>query len=103
MYADNSLNISSHAVHKQRRFNTSSISAVDKCQFLSNITQRNYDNCKQGCQTYSEIWTAVLGEVLITERELYDVNNHCTVAVKKHSGKMVSISQENGLVLPIGF
>ena len=41
--------------------------------------------------------------LLITERELHDVNNLYTVAVKKHSGKMVSISQENGLVLPISF
>ena len=36
-----------------------------------------------------EIWTAVLGEVLITERELHNVADCYAVAVKKHSGETV--------------
>ena len=40
------------------------------------------DFCVCGYHAYNEIWTAVLGEVLITERELHNVANRYTVAVK---------------------
>ena len=31
------------------------------------------DSCIRGYHVYNEIWTAVLGEVLITDRELHNV------------------------------
>ena len=47
------------------------------------------DSCVHGYHVYNKIWTAVLGEVLITERELHKVADHYSVAVKKHSGETV--------------
>ena len=47
------------------------------------------DSCVRGYHVYDEIWTAVLGEVLITERELHNVADRYAVAVKKHSGETV--------------
>ena len=47
------------------------------------------DSCVRAYHAYNEIWTAVLGEVLITERELHNVANRYTVAVKRHSGETV--------------
>ena len=47
------------------------------------------DSCIRGYHVYNEIWTAVLGEVLITERELHNVADRYAVAVKKHSGETV--------------
>ena len=37
--------------------------------------------------TYNEIWTAVMGEVLLTNRELHNEADSYAVAVKKHSDK----------------
>ena len=47
------------------------------------------DSCVHGYHVYDEIWTAVLGEVLITERELHNVADRYAVTVKKHSGETV--------------
>ena len=47
------------------------------------------DSCVRGYHVYDEIWTAVLGEVLITERELHNVADCYAVAVKKHAGETV--------------
>ena len=38
---------------------------------------------------YNEIWTEVLGEVTLTERELYNIADRIAVAVKKHCGEIV--------------
>ena len=47
------------------------------------------DSCIRGYHVYNEIWTAVLGEVLLTQRELHNVTNCYAVAVKKYSGETV--------------
>ena len=47
------------------------------------------DSCIRGYHVYNEIWTAVLGEVLLTQRELHNVTDRYAVAVKKHSGETV--------------
>ena len=47
------------------------------------------DSCICGYHVYNEIWTVVLGEVLITERELYNVVDRYAVAMKKYSGETV--------------
>ena len=44
------------------------------------------DSCICGYHVYDEMWTVVLGEVLITERELLNMADRYAVAVKKHSG-----------------
>ena len=38
---------------------------------------------------YNIILTAVLEEVLLTERELHNMTDHYAMAVKKHSGETV--------------
>ena len=45
--------------------------------------------CIHGYHVYNEIWTAVLGEVLITERDFHNMADCYAVAVKKHSGETV--------------
>ena len=47
------------------------------------------NSCIRGYHIYNEIWTVVLWEVLITERELHNVADRYAVAVKKHSGETV--------------
>ena len=47
------------------------------------------DCCIHGYHVYNEKWTAVLGEFLITERELHNMADRYAVAVKKHSGETV--------------
>ena len=47
------------------------------------------DSSVRGYHIYNEVWTTVLGEVLITERELYNVADRYAVAVKKHSDETV--------------
>ena len=47
------------------------------------------DSSVRGYHVYNEAWTTVLGEVLITERELYNVADRYAVAVKKHSDETV--------------
>ena len=45
------------------------------------------DSCVCNYHIYDEIWTAVLGEILITERELHNMADRYAVAVKKQSGE----------------
>ena len=47
------------------------------------------DCCIRGYHIYNEKWTVVLGEVLITERELHNMADRYAIAVKKHSGETV--------------
>ena len=47
------------------------------------------DSCIRGYHVYNKIYTAVLGEVLETKRELHNVTDCYAVAVKKHSGETV--------------
>ena len=47
------------------------------------------DSCIRGYHAYNEIWTEVLGEVTLTERELFYIADHIAVAVKKHCGEIV--------------
>ena len=47
------------------------------------------DSCIRGYHVYEEIWTAVFGEQLYTEREIGNVVDRYAVAVKKDSGETV--------------
>ena len=47
------------------------------------------DSCIRGYHVYNETWTVVLGEDLLTERELHNVADCYAIAVKKHSGETV--------------
>ena len=53
------------------------------------------DSSIRGYHVYNEIWTAVLGEVLLTERELRNVVDRYAVAVRKHSGEIVGYLPKN--------
>ena len=46
-------------------------------------------SCIRGFHVYNEIWTAVFGERLFTERELHNVVDRYAVAVTKDSGETV--------------
>ena len=47
------------------------------------------DSCIRDYHVYEEIWTAVFGEELYTEREIGNVVDCYAVAVKKDSGETV--------------
>ena len=47
------------------------------------------DLCIQGYHVYEEIWIAVFGEELNTEREIDNIVDRYAVAIKKDSGEIV--------------
>jgi len=47
------------------------------------------DSYVHGYHVNNKIWTAVLGEVLITETELHNVDDPYSVVMKQHSSKTV--------------
>ena len=53
------------------------------------VMELHKDSCIRGFHICNELWTAVLGEVLLTQRESHDVADLYAVAVKKHSGETV--------------
>ena len=53
------------------------------------VMELHQDSYIRGYHIYNEIRTAVLGKVLLTERELHNMVDRYAVAVKKHSGEIV--------------
>jgi len=47
------------------------------------------NSCVCGYHVYSEMWTAVFGEILCTERKLHNVVDRYVMAVTKDSGETV--------------
>ena len=47
------------------------------------------DSCVCGYHIYNDIWTSVLKEVLLTQRELHNVIDCYAIAVKNHSGDTI--------------
>ena len=65
------------------------------------------DLCIQGYHVYKEIWTAVVGEELNTEREIGNIVDRYAVAMKKDSGETVAhlpkkISRMCSMFIPEG-